>query len=106
MDIKEKKDIKDKIASLGKAKQKDVKILCYWCRDKYWRMTPYSVLHNDKGLFLREMTGFEDTLRPYLEDGYEIKHISSNPDVDYFIIFMEKQLRNPVIKVRRVPRYK
>ena len=73
-------------------KRKAVKIICYWCQDKYWRRTPYVTLQNNDGLFLREMTGFEETLRPYMEQGYEIKHISSNLRVDYFVIFLEKEL--------------
>ena len=73
-------------------KKRDIKILCYWCQEKYWNKTPHTVLQDDEALFLREMTGFEAALRPYLMNGYEIKQVCHNRHVDYFVIFLEKEL--------------
>ena len=70
---------------------KEVKILSYRIRGDYWKETPYESFRDDKALSFREMTGFEQALQPWLEQGFSLVHVSSDDDVKQFVLFLERE---------------
>ena len=72
-------------------KMNEVKILSYRIRDKYWEETEYQSFRDDKALSFREMTGFENALQPFLEEGFSIGHVVTDEDAKQFVMFLEKE---------------
>ena len=70
---------------------KEVKILSYRIRDKYWKETEYQSFRDDDALSFRELTGFENALQPYLDEGFSIDHVVTDEDAKQFVMFLVRE---------------
>ena len=70
---------------------KEIKILSYRIRGKYWKQMEYMSFRDDKALSFREMTGFEEALQPYLDQGFALSHVVADDDAEQFVLFLERE---------------